>query len=102
MKKEFDVECLFDGVIVSPYEVEEKQYGNIITPNIDNEVSYQGIVESVGPGRKTQTGDIIPTTVRVGDRVILPKAGFTRFEYKGEEYWVGNENTLLGVIRKEN
>lgn len=100
--EEFKVECLFDCVIVEPYKEEEKTYGAIITPDIGQEKSYLGTIKSVGPGRVSQTGDLIPTTVKVGDRVILPAMGFTKFDYEGEEYLVGNENTLLGVIRKEN
>jgi len=37
-----------------------------------------------------------------GDVVVLPTMGFTKFEYKGQEYWIGKENDVLAKIVKEN
>ena len=27
--------------------------------------------------------------------------GFTKFEYEGQEYWIGKENEVLALIKKE-
>jgi co-chaperonin GroES (HSP10) len=45
-------------------------------------------------------GNLLPTTLKTGDVVVLPTMGFTKFEYQGEEYWIGRENDILAKITK--
>ena len=59
-------------------------------------------VTAVGPGYTAMGGTFIPTQHQVGDVVVLPTMGFTKFEYEGTEYWVGKENEVLAKIVKEN
>ena len=35
----------------------------------------EGVVLAVGPGRRNQAGDLIPTGVKEGDKVLLPEYG---------------------------
>lgn len=57
-----------------------------------------GTIISVGPGHYSFSGDLIPTILKEGQRVILPQMGPTKVEYQGEEYWACSENTVLAVI----
>ena len=93
-----ELEALFDAVIVKPQEVEETTYGSIIVPDIGKDRNEHGTVIAVGPGRPTQMGGFIPTTVKVGDKVILPTMGFTKLQHEGDEYYIGAENTILAKI----
>ena len=45
-------------------------------------------------------GNFIPTQLQVDEIVVLPTLGFTKFEYDGEEYWIGKENEVLAKIIK--
>ena len=96
-----ELEALFDAVIVKPIESEETTYGNIIVPDLGKEKNEMGEVVSVGPGKPTITGEIIPTNLKVGDVVVLPTMGFTKLPYNGEEYYVGPENQILAKINKK-
>ena len=60
-----------------------------------------GTIIDVGPGRINDSGILISTTFRVGDRVILPKIGPVRVEYDGIEYLVTSEKNVLALINKE-
>jgi chaperonin GroES len=95
-----ELEALFNAVIVKPIESEETTVGNIIVPDLGKEKNEMGIVVSVGPGQSTLTGDFIPTTLEVGEKVILPTQGFTKLPYNGEEYYVGPENQILAKVSK--
>lgn len=96
-----ELEALFDAVIVKPLEEEEESsYGNIIVPDLGKDKNEKGEVISVGPGKLSVTGELLKTRVKVGDIVILPTMGFTKLEFQGEEYYVGNENQLLAKIKK--
>ena len=95
-----ELEALFNAVIVKPFESEETTYGNIIVPDLGKEKNEFGEVVAVGPGMHTQTGNFINTTLKVGDRVVLPTMGFTKLPYNGEEYYVGPENQILAKVNK--
>lgn len=93
------LEALFDAVIVKPQESEETTFGNIIVPDLGKEKNETATVVAVGPGKYSVTGNFIPSTVKVGDRVVLPTMGFTKFPFDGEEYYVGPENQILAKIK---
>ena len=95
------LEAMYNAVIVKPVEIEETMYGNIVVPDLGNETNKTGEVEGVGPGH-TVMGNFIATTLQVGDVVVLPTMGFTKFEYKGDDYWIGKENEVLAKIIKED
>ncbi len=95
------LEALFDAIIVKPIEEEETTYGNIIVPDIGKETNQLGEVITVGPGKYTISGEILPTQLQPGDKVVLPTMGFTKLPYNGEEYYVGPENQVLAKIKDE-
>jgi chaperonin GroES len=35
----------------------------------------EGVVLAVGPGRRTKDGDLLPPSVKEGDKVLLPEYG---------------------------
>ena len=96
------LEAMYNAVIVKPVEIEETMYGNIVVPDLGNETNKTGEVVAVGPGSTFAGIGFIETTLQVGDVVVLPTMGFTKFDYEGNEYWIGKENEVLAKITKEN
>ena len=94
------VKALFNAVIVKPIEQDENTYGTIVVPDMGKEKNLRGEVVSVGPGHYTGMGNFIETTVKVGDEVILPSMGPTKMDYNGEEFYMIEENKILGIIEK--
>jgi chaperonin GroES len=84
------------AVIVKKIEFE--QTGNIIVPDIGNGKNEFGEVIDVGPGSYTLMGELIPTKLKKGDKVVLPTMGFTKFDFEDETYYVGKENEILSKI----
>ena len=93
-----NLEALFDAVIVKPIENEEVTYGGIIVPDMGKELNEVGEVLAVGPGKHTHSGEFLKTTIKVGDRIVLPTMGFTKLQFDGEEYYVGPENQVLAKV----
>ena len=94
------LEAVFDSVIVKPIDMEDTMYGNIIVPDLGKEKSLIGEVVSVGPGKRSITGDnFLPTSVKKKTKVILPPTGATRFEFEGDEYYICSEQTILAIIK---
>ena len=93
------IEALFNAVIVKPVEIEETRYGNIVVPDLGNDINKTGEVVSVGPGTYS-LGVFVNSSLKEGDIVVLPTMGFTKFEFEGQEYWIGKENEVLAKINK--
>ena len=93
------LEALHNAVIVQPVELEETFHGSIIVPDMGDELNKTGKVVAVGEGHHTTSGTFVPTQLKEGDIVVLPTMGFTRFEYEGEEYFIGPENQVLARIK---
>ena len=95
------IEALYNAVVVKPVEVEETMYGNIVVPDLGNETNKTGEVVAVGPGTNYAGVGFVETQIAIGSIVVLPTMGFTKFEYDGQEYWIGKENEVLALIKKE-
>tara|TARA_R110000824_G_scaffold55685_1_gene153256 strand:+ start:5391 stop:5774 length:384 start_codon:yes stop_codon:yes gene_type:complete len=97
-----DLIALFDAVIVKPIEEEESTYGSIVVPDLGKDRNEHGEVIAVGPGRHVGGIGFIETIIKIGDTVVLPTMGFTKLEHKGEEYYIGSENSILAKLKKED
>jgi chaperonin GroES len=95
-----NLEAMYNAVIVKPIELEETTYGNIVIPDMGNDINKTAEVVAVGPGYTIAGGNFVPTQLQVGEVVVLPTMGFTKFSYEGEEYWIGRENDILAKINK--
>jgi chaperonin GroES len=98
MESKFELEALFDAVIVEPLEEEETTYGSIVVPDLGKDRNEHGKVVAVGPGRHVAGVGYVETEIKVGDTVILPTMGFTKLEHKGKDYYIGQENQILARI----
>ena len=89
---------LHDRVVVRRLEAEEKTAGGIIIPDTAKEKPMEGEVVAVGPGARSEDGDIRPLDVRVGDRVLFGKWSGTEIKLDGEELMIMKESDLMGII----
>jgi chaperonin GroES len=92
------LEAIYNAVIVQPQELEETMFGNIVVPDLGNDKNKTAKVVAVGPGHYSATGEFMPTILKEGDVVVLPTMGFTKFDFEGNEYFIGPENQVLAKI----
>lgn len=92
------LKAVFNNVIVKPQEEEEETFGNIVVPDLGKEKGLRGTIVSVGPGTHSLTGEFIETTLKVGQKVILPPIGPVKVEEEGQEYWSIVENQVIAII----
>lgn len=72
--------------------------GIIIPDTVSKEKPEQGIVVAVGKG-KYEDGELIPMSVKVGDRVVYSKYGFDEVKVGGIEYCVVSESSVLAILK---
>ena len=89
---------LHDKVLVKRTEEEEKSAGGIVLPGTATEKPSQGEVVAVGPGKKTENGDVSPVGVAVGDTVIFGQYGGNEIKIDGDEYLILSESDIFGVV----
>lgn len=92
------LQAVFNSIIVKPQEEEETTYGSIVVPDLGKEKGLRGTIVSVGPGYYSATGEFVSTTLKEGQKVILPPMGPTKIENEGEEFWSCSENIVLAII----
>ena len=89
---------LHDKVLVKRTEEEEKSAGGIVLPGSATEKPSQGEVIAVGPGKKSENGDLSPVGVAVGDTVIFGQYGGNEIKIDGDEYLILSESDIFGVV----
>ena len=93
-----NVKPLADRVIVKPLEADEKSAGGIIIPDNAKEKPQKGEIVAVGPGKASDTGEIIAMSVKVGDSVLYGKYSGTEVTIDTEDYLIVRESDILAVI----
>ena len=84
---------LTDYVLIKP--VEEERSGKIQL--LSAEVSQKATVIAVGPGYVCdQTGELVETTVEIGDIVMYPKGAGQPLNLNGLEFLILRERDLYG------
>ncbi len=89
---------LHDKVLVKRTEEDETSSGGIILSAAAKEKPSQGEVIAVGPGKKLESGDLLPVNVKAGDTVIFGQYGGNEVKLDGEDYLILSESDIFGVF----
>jgi chaperonin GroES len=93
-----NIKPLEDRILVRPEEGEETTVSGIVIPDTAKEKPQEGTVLAVGPGRRSDTGDLIPVDVKEGDTVVYSKYGGTEIKSGGEDLLILSARDVLAVI----
>jgi chaperonin GroES len=97
--KNIAVVPLLDRVLIKPILEKEKTTSGIIIPDsAEKEKPEQGVVVALGAG-KYDDGQLIPLTVKVGDKVMFSKYGYDEIKIDGEEYFILREENILAILK---
>ena len=89
---------LHDRVIVKRSEEERTTASGIVIPDSATEKPDQGIVQSVGNGKKDDSGKAIALDVKVGDKVYFKKYSGSKVTVDGEDLLVMTEEDILAIV----
>ncbi len=89
---------LHDRVVVRRIDADQKTAGGIIIPDTVQEKPQEGEVVAVGPGTRNERGELVPTELRAGDRVLFGKWSGTEVKIDGEDLLIMKESDVMGVI----
>ncbi|KAG7095130.1 hypothetical protein E1B28_005913 [Marasmius oreades] len=92
---------LLDRVLVQRFKPETKTSTGIFLPtSATNQPLPEATVIAVGPGAPNKDGQIVPSTVKTGDRVLLPGWGGNPIKVGDEEYHLFKDSEILAKIRE--
>jgi chaperonin GroES len=89
---------LHDRVLVRRVQSDEKTKGGLIIPDTAKEKPAEGEIIAVGEGARKDSGELIPPSVKAGDRVLFGKWSGTEVTLNGEELLIMKESDILGII----
>lgn len=90
---------LHDKILVKRDTPEDKTAAGIILPEKAKDTPKTGRVEAVGTGTlNTETGHLVPLTVKKGERVLFSSYAGTEIKLDGKEFLVMSEQEVLAVI----
>ncbi len=93
------IKPISDHVLIEPIKGEEKSKGGILLPETaEKERPEQGKIIAAGPGKRDETGKIIPLEVKPGDKVLFTKYGPNEIKVDDKEYLIAKEEDILAIL----
>ncbi|MDJ0763773.1 MAG: co-chaperone GroES [Myxococcota bacterium] len=89
---------LYDRILVSRLESEEKTKGGIIIPESAKEKPLEGKVISVGNGKILDDGSVRELAVKKGDKILFGKYAGTEVKVDQEDLVILREDDVLAIV----
>lgn len=90
---------LMDRILIQRAEALKTSKGGIVIPETAQSKVSQGTVVAVGPGARTKHGELVPVSLSVGDKVLLPEFGGTKVKLdEDKEYHLFRESDILAKL----
>ena len=93
-----NVKPLSDRIVVKPEPAEEKTASGIILPDTAQEKPQMGTVLATGPGKVSDSGDLVKTTLKNGDKVLYGKYSGTEITVDGDDVLIMRESDILATL----
>ncbi|KAH9023695.1 hsp10-like protein [Lactarius pseudohatsudake] len=92
---------LLDRVLVERFKAETKTATGLFLPSsATSNPLPEATVIAVGPGAPNKDGRVVPTTVKAGDRVLLPGWGGNSIKVGENEYFLFKDADILAKIEE--
>jgi len=92
------IKPLGDKVLVKRKEAKDVVRGGIIIPDTAKEKPMEADVISLGVGKMTTDGNLIPFDVKVGDTVLIGKYAGQDIKHDNEDYIIVRAEDILGIV----
>lgn len=87
-----------DRIIVREDVAESTTAAGLVIPDTAKEKPQKGEVLAVGPGRTTDSGELVPMDVEVSDVVVFSRYAGTEVEWDGETLLILAARDVLAIV----
>lgn len=92
------IKPLADRILIEPAEAETKTQSGLFIPDNAKEKPMQGKIVAMGPGKKSECGDLIAPEVKVGDVVLYGKYSGTEVTVDSKTYLIVKESDIFAIL----
>merc|ERR1712227_186678 len=92
---------LANRCLVRRMDAVTKTAGGIMLPESSQTKLNFGTVLAVGDGARKENGELVPMSVAVGEKVMLPEFGGTDVELEGEKFVLYRDLDFLGKMEAD-
>ena len=89
---------LYDRVLVRRVEARDKTAGGLFLPETAKEKPQQAEVIATGNGRFGKNNELIPLTVKAGDRILFGKYAGVGIKLDGVDHIILREQDILAIV----
>lgn len=89
---------LGDKILVKRVEAETKTKSGIVLPDSAKEKPKRGKVVALGDGKRLDSGERAPFTLKKGDEVLFTSYAGSEIKIDGEELLIMTEDDILAVV----
>ncbi len=89
---------LHDNVVVKPMSADEVTKSGIVLPETSKERPERGEVVAIGPGKRMESGQVAPMSIKVGDKVMFKKYSPDEIKIDNEEFLLLGESDILAIL----
>ena len=86
------------NVILRPIEEQEMMSGNIIIPDMGKEKPEMGEIVAISAYYNFNIGKDVPSILKVGMKVLIPKLGAQSVTVDGEEFYITAQSSILSIL----
>ena len=94
------VRPLGDRVLVKPIGKADEKKSGIIIPDTAKEKPQEGLVVSVGKGKTSDDGKLVPMEVKAGDKILYGKYSGTEIKIDDADHLILHQDDILGILEK--
>ncbi|GMM51354.1 Hsp10 protein [Starmerella bacillaris] len=91
---------LLDRVLVQRIKPATQTASGLYIPEKNVEKLNEADVISTGPGIANKDGTIVPTSVKAGDKVLIPPFGGSNIKVNNEDYILFRDSDILAKIQQ--
>ena len=86
-------------MLVQRIEPPTKSIGGVLLPEAAQSKLNEGLVISVGPGKRDKDGNLLPMGVKADDKVLLPQYGGNEITIDKEDFVLFRDDDILGILK---
>jgi chaperonin GroES len=95
-----DIHPIRDQIVVTKGKEEEKvSPGGLFMPTVGTSKNVEGTVVTVGSGRVTMSGNIVPLEIKAGDKVLFNPSMANEVQVDGRTFFVMREDAVNALLR---
>ena len=97
-----DITPVGELVLARNLEFKQPKHSIIVQTFGHDKMMFKAVVEKVGPGRETEDGTIIPTTVKPGDLIWFDRNAQTPVRINDAEYIITKDSDIFAIIEEDD